>query len=109
MAAIFATAGTTVEEKAAAYLAARRQLALAKAAAARMAPELIRALRADGRTGVAVSGLGRVSVVSRKPTTRLNQKAAVAALQAAGLPVPTIQSPGGDVLRASLDGLTNSG
>lgn len=94
---------SSLEQKAAAYLAARRQAALAKAIAKRLEPGLIKALRADGRRGVAVSGLGKVSVVARGPTTRLDQRAATAALREAGLPVPTITIPGRDTIRASLD------
>lgn len=94
---------STLEEQAAAFLAARRAAALAKAEAARLAPGLLVLLRAEHRRGVSVAGLGRVSIVERGPGERLDQKAAAEALQTAGLPVPTIRTPPRTILRANLD------
>lgn len=94
---------STLEEQASAYLAARRSAALARAEADRLAPGLLALLRAEHRRGVSVAGLGRVSIVERGPGERLDQRAAAAALQAAGLPVPMVQIQARTILRANLD------
>ena len=96
---------STLEEQASAYLAARRAAALARAEARRLEPGLLALLRAEHRRGVSVAGLGRVSIVERGAGERLDQRAAAAALRAAGLPVPTIAIHPATYLRTNLDRL----
>lgn len=97
-------AAPSAEALAAEYLTARREAEAAEARAKALAPKLLAALQAEGRKAVSVSGAGRVQLVVSEGGTRLDQKAAVAALQAAGLEVPMVPTAGGTSLRASLDG-----
>lgn len=93
----------SLEDKVRRYLDAKRQAEEAKAAMEALAPEIVALMQAEGRKGVSVSGAGRVSLVVTGPGSRLDQRAAVAALIAAGLEVPMAPTDGGASLRASLD------
>jgi hypothetical protein len=93
----------TTESLAAEYLAAKRDMEAAEARMKAIAPRLLAAMAADGRKGVSVAGIGRVSKVDTSPGGRLDQKAAIALLQEHKLDVPMAVTDGGVSLRASID------
>lgn len=93
----------TAESLAAEYLAAKRDMEAAEERMKALAPRLTAALQQSWRKAVSVTGAGSVQLIETSAGGRLDQKAAVALLQAHELEVPMSITAGGTSLRASLD------
>lgn len=96
------TQTSTVEQLATRFLRSKRAIKEAEEVIKAIGPELIKALREEGKKGCAVAGLGAVTVVEVSASTRLDTKKAEELLRAHGLDVPVTTSGGGSQLRPSL-------
>jgi len=94
---------TTLAATALALMAIEAQIAALRASAEPLRRELLARMEATGTRSVVVAGAGSVSYVAGSTRTTLDSKAAQAALEALGVPVPLAPSTVKASLRLALN------